>query len=100
MPRMWVRRKSDGRIYCCLSRFSTCYRAALYHPTVDSGYDQRIGIVTREVNEILGELQHRDANPDRHLAFLVVPDQSGEDVLRLEWVYGDDEYTTDLEGNY
>jgi hypothetical protein len=98
MGRMWVRRKSTGRNYCCTSVITTCYRALLYTPGDDST-DPAVRAATDEINRILSKLQHDDPGRDRRLAFLAFPDGK-EDSLRLDWEYEDDEIITASDGNY
>lgn len=97
--RMWVRRKSNGRNYCCRSVTSTCYRAFLYTPKDDSSTEPAVRAATDEINRILYNLQQDDPDGDRRLAFLAVP-VGEEDILRLDWVYEDDDIISASDGNY
>jgi hypothetical protein len=99
MPRMWIRLNPSGRIYCCKSIISTCYRGKLYTAPGPSG-DPPVSAATEEINAILFELNQKYASPDRQLAFLAVPNGDGDDILRLDWIYQNEAVTTNLEGNY
>jgi hypothetical protein len=99
MGRSWARQNGAKKNYCFSTRISTCYRAFLYNPKDDPNIDPAIRVATDEINRILSELQQNDHERDRRLAFLAVPDGE-EDILRLDWVYEDDEIITASDGNY
>ena len=100
MGRSWVRRKGAKRNYCLSTRITTCYPAILYTPPKDDpDIDPAVRAATDEINRILSKLQQDNPERDRRLAFLAVPDGE-EDILRLDWVYEDDEIITASDGNY
>jgi len=99
MPRMWIRLKPSGKVYCCKSIISTCYPGQLYTAPGPSG-DLPVSAATEEINGILFGLNQKYAGADRKLAFLAVPSGDGDDILRLDWIYQNETVTTNLEGNY
>jgi hypothetical protein len=74
---------------------STCLHARLY---TESGADRHIRAAIREINGILAKLEEQYAGPNRELAFLVVSDDAGDDVLTLDWIHVDKEVTTVYDG--
>jgi hypothetical protein len=102
MPRMWIRKKKGKkgtRNYCIHSFIPTCYPAKLYAAS-GSDADQHIRAATKEINGILLSLEKQYAGPDRVLAFLAVPVDSENDILRLDWIYQDEEFVSKADGNY
>ena len=102
MSRMWIRKKKGKkakRNYCIRSFIPTCYPAKLYAAS-GSDVDPHIRIATKEINGILLTLEKKYAGPDRMLAFLAVPLDAENDILRLDWVYEDEEFVSKEDGNY
>jgi hypothetical protein len=100
MPRMWIRRTASGRNYCCKSLIHSCYPGRLYAAPGPSG-DLPISAATKTINGILLGLSQENPDPSRQLAFLAVPNGTGDDyILRLDWIYQDEEIITSYDGNY
>ena len=101
MGRIWIRKRKGKKKknYCIKSFASTCYPARLYSASgVD--VDPHIRAATKEINGILQGVEKRYAGPDRTLAFLAVPDGAENDILRLDWIYHDEEIVSKDDGNY
>jgi hypothetical protein len=98
MGKWWT--QIGGKKYCHRGRHSTCYHARLYNAPPDSGVDRHIRVATEEINQILSTLEQHHAGPDRELAFLAVRESDENDILRLDWIYHDEEITTIYDGNY
>jgi hypothetical protein len=101
MARMWIRKKKGKKKknYCIRSFIPTCYPAKLYASS-GSDVDQHIRAATKAINGILSSLEKQYSGPDRTLAFLAVPVDAENDILRLDWIYEDEEYVSKEDGNY
>ena len=102
MGRIWIRKKKKKKgkekNYCIKSFASTCYPAQLYSASgVD--VDPHIRAATKEINRILQGVE-KYAGRDRTLAFLAVSDGAEDDILRLDWIYHDEEIVSKDDGNY
>jgi hypothetical protein len=96
MPRIWV--KVGKRLYCCTSVSSTCYSARLDLPPDQRPGDDAIVQATNAINGILSGIPAPGDKGDNlaphDLCLIAVRNNQGEDTLRLEWVYDDEDVGT------
>jgi hypothetical protein len=95
MPKkMWVRR-SNGEWHCCTSLSQTQHQARLVYVNPDAPeFDRNLKRATDQINEVLSGLMADNVDPERELAFVVVPDptdrcEDPDTVLMLMWTLED-----------
>jgi len=91
MTRAYIR--IGDRTYCFRSMIRTCYALQLADPLDDQDPDKSIQQATDAVNRILEKISSDHDHRDRGLALLAVPDREGNVVLRIEYVWRDQEVT-------